>query len=478
MEKLELIYQAQKEISVLSGIIELLGWDEETNLPEDALEGRAEQVKLIEVLIHRNFLSARLWYAVNKALPTTKKDALVLKELKREISKQRRIPQILVEEIAHQEIICRKLWKDARAAKDASLFLPGLKRMIKLKRRYAQLVMSGSDNYSALLSEFEPGIDSSRLDKIFSRLRDELLSIKEAIAQREYIDLKTDRSMHKKLVKDIVYSMGIEKRRLVFGVSMHPFSTQISRNDVRITTRLNDSVDILFDAMHEAGHALYDLNLPKEYLHTVLFSGSSIGLHESQSTLWEIFIGKSMMFWQDYYKQYKQVLKQPCSLDAFMKNMHSVGKPLKRLDADILNYCLHILIRYEIERDLILGKIDVSDISRLWKERMKDYIGVVPENDAEGFLQDIHWADGDFGYFPTYLIGLMYAAQIFEKMQKDIPEFENCIRRHEFHPIKDWLAKNIHSYGKTLSSEKIIMKATGNGLSPEPLLRQIKRLVS
>jgi carboxypeptidase Taq len=264
--------------------------------------------------------------------------------------------------------------------------------------------------------------------------------------------------------------MGITKETSSIDTSPHPFTARMGINDVRITNRYIDSIESFFVAVHEAGHALYELGLPKKYANTVIYNAASIGLHESQSKFWEYMIGRNELFWKGYFNRYKKFLGKNMNWQNFYKNINQVKSSLVRVDADEVTYCLHIILRFEIERDLINGVIGTRNVKDIWNKKMKDMFGLTIKNDNDGIMQDMHWSMGAFGYFPTYAIGTIYSSQLYKQLIKDIPKAKSMIRRQDFKQIVKLLRNNIHHKGKTMKAEQIIKRTCGEGLNPEALI--------
>ncbi|MFC1698233.1 carboxypeptidase M32, partial [Nanoarchaeota archaeon] len=275
------------------------------------------------------------------------------------------------------------------------------------------------------------------------------------------------------LSKDIMNRMQMLLDVSSIDPAEHPFTVRMSENDVRITTNYRNLTFSFESTMHEAGHALYELNLPKKYYNTVLYEGPSLGIHESQSRFWENMIGKNKLFWQGYFNFFKKHSKIKKSQLNFYKDYNIVKPSYVRVESDEVTYCLHIILRFEIERDLINGIIKPKDAKKEWNKRFKELFGIAVKKDSEGILQDVHWSGGGIGYFPCYAIGSIYAAQQYYKMQKDIPNFKQKIKTLKFKPILQWLIKNIHSKGRTMLADDIVKKATGESLNPKIFIKYL-----
>jgi carboxypeptidase Taq len=465
----EYVYRRQREVFLLTGIAELLNWDEATNMPENAVLGRTEQVKLIRGLIHDRLSDRQLLITVRK-MRGNGADDVVLRELEKTIKKINSVPKELSQSIAEHSVKAQSSWRNAKKEGDFSLFKEDLRKMVELKRAEAERLSTGKSAYESLMQKYEEGLTEKMLDSVIGELKAPLQNLlsdiqkSDVFRSQKLLPLNVDRKAHKALIKEFITSLGIPEKKLNINFSNHPFSTIISKNDVRITTRRKGKAETFFDAVHEAGHALYDLNLPEQYYGTAVYDAASLGLHESQSIFWENMICKNGIFWSGYYQKYKQAMEQDIGLGEFIRQINVVRPTAVRISADEVTYPLHIILRYEIEKELINGKLDVEDVRSEWQAKTRKYLGIDVQNDAKGILQDIHWAVGDIGYFPTYLLGSIYASQIYGKIMEDIPDAPKDIQNLDFQKIITWLRDKIHSKGKTESADKIIRECCGKGL--------------
>ncbi len=475
---IEYIYNAQKEISILRGISALLDWDENTNMPGAALYGRSEQVKFIENLIQERMTSEGLSQAISrlKSGNISKTEQIIISELESQIDKARLITPGFRKLLVKHSVISQERWKQARKVNDLSLFSPYLKKMVELKRQQAIMLDPSAQPYDVLIREYEPGMSAQRYEDIFRYLGPGLAGILQKIrATRKYgeqkpLQLRIRKREQKEIITEFLKTMGISDEKVIVSTSPHPFTTRISRNDIRITTRFQEPLESFFAALHETGHALYEMNLPKRYYHTVIYNQASYGLDEAQAILWENNIGKSREFWQRYCQRYCRHLDSKPSWSDFYEHVNTVRPSLVRVNADEVTYILHIILRFEIERDLINGRLRVSQIRNEWNKKMQDLLGIVPKNDNEGLLQDIHWAAGDFGYFPTYALGMIYAAQLHRQMFRELPGAMEKVKGLDFLPFIDWLRRHVYSKGKTRTAEQIVKNTTGSGLRPKVLI--------
>ncbi|MDX9701836.1 MAG: carboxypeptidase M32 [Candidatus Auribacterota bacterium] len=479
---LSFIYATQKDLCTLYGIGALLGWDERTHMPRKAVSARADQQKLIHDLIYEKMTADKLLDALHRLREKTLsgKDNLVVKELYKDVIKARRIPQAFCQELVKTVVMAQAAWEAARYKNNFALFRKHLEKVVELKRQEAQFIDPDKKPYAALLNEFEEGMTPEKLTDLFDYLKKELITIVDHIkGTPRYsgqtpvrVVMKEDRQ--KAVIGEILKKMRMPSNRTSCDVSTHPFSIKLSENDVRITTRYLDPLDSFFAAIHEAGHALYELGISKKYCNTVLFYAASVGLHESQSRFWENMIAKNKSFWSGYFPQFARYVDAGFTPESFYYAVNQVRPSFIRVNADEVTYGLHIILRYEIERDLIDGTLSVADAKDAWNCKTKQYFNLIPSSDNEGILQDVHWAGGAFGYFPTYTIGSIYASQIYNHLEKTLPDFDRMIRVQNFNPVLAWLRANIHSKGKSMPADDIIAQACGSGLNPKEFVDYLR----
>lgn len=432
-------------LSDMSSAIAILSWDQEVNMPKKGGPARAKQLATLTEIYHQKLINLKI--PENPALK---------RELTRLKNRAKKIPTSLVKELSETTSLAQQSWQKAKLEKRFELFSPSLEKILKIKIRIAKLLKKENQTfYDVMLDEFEPGLTEKEVSEIFDNIKEKLsvrvskLKLLTKNADKKIPNNKFD--VGEKVAKDMGYDL--EAGRI--DKSAHPFTTTFSINDVRITTWESplDFRPKLYATIHEAGHALYEQGLnPK--LDRLEMSGGGMAMHESQSRLWENMIGRS----EEFCKKY---------LSPEMFKVVNVVKPsLVRVEADEVSYGLHIIIRFEIERDLVNGKTKIKDLPKVWNEKYKKYLGIVPKNDAEGVLQDIHWAHGAFGYFPSYFLGSLIAAQLLNTAKKQI-DINN------FKSLREWLRKNIHQYGKTNTTKELLLKITGESLNPKYFLDYI-----
>ncbi len=466
------------EIAYLSSVGQVLGWDQEVHMPEKGADARAAASALISGIVHKKMVALDddgLLSSLKKQLDAKQvkgKDAVIVAETWRSWQRQKKLPEAFVTELSETVAKAQHVWARARKENDFKTFLLWLTKIVELKRKEAALVGFQDSPYDALLDSFEPGLTAKDAAVILNDLKDFLVPfLKELQRSRAKADPKRLRGVFP-LEKQVAFNrrvaeaMGFDFAAGRMDQSTHPFTTTFHTQDVRITTRFRED-DVLYavgSTIHETGHALYEQGLPSEHFGTPLGETVSLGIHESQSRLWENMIGKSKEFWRYFYPKLRKEFPKPFKevpLDEFMRIINAVQPSLIRTEADEVTYNLHIILRFEIEKELIEGVIDPTDLPAVWRAKMKEYLGVTVPDDARGVLQDVHWSAGYFGYFPTYTLGNLYAAQFYAAMERDIPDLAERIARGDFATPREWLRKKIHLHGKTYEAAKLVKRVTG-----------------
>jgi carboxypeptidase Taq len=488
--RLEKLRTILAEISDLQNISELLNWDQQTHMPSGAAEGRGYQLGTIRSLAHTQFTAPELGRLLDELEPHAEEldpdsdDARLIKVTRVKYDKAIRIPSEFVAEIAHVTTVANQVWIEARRESNFAKFQPYLEKIFDLRRRYADLFTPFDHIYDPLLDDFEPGLKTKDVQAIFDKLRPQQVALVQAIAEKPALDTSF---LHKTYAEQKQWDFGV---RVIsqFGYdwkhgrqdqSAHPFTQSIGLQDVRITTRLSSNYlnTALFSTMHEAGHALYELGIYPSLDRSTLASGASLSVHESQSRLWENIVGRSLPFWEHFFPKLQQVFPDQLndvSLEQFYRGVNSVRPSFIRVEADEATYNLHIMLRLEIEIAVLEGRLEVKDLPQAWNERMNEYLGVVPKNDAEGVLQDVHWAVGLVGYFPTYALGNLISAQLWACINQDLPDLSAQIRSGDFSELLGWLRKNVHRHGAKFEPQELIQRVTGNTIDPAPYIHYLK----
>ena len=467
-----------------------LDWDQGTFMPEAASEGRAQQMSFLAKYSHNILISRRMQNLINYLQEETnysklnEADKVLLSEMQDQYKKEKDVPAFLVQALAKRIAKGHDLWVKADKASDFKIFVPALEKLVLIKRQMAEHIGYKESPYNALLDKYEPGMTAAKLDDLFKKLRDELVPIIKTISALPKPDIsflrKTyDDDKQVNFSKDLSRQIGFDFDRGRLDVAALPFSHGILTNDVRLTTTLS-SVNVFYtiaNTLHESGHGLYDQGFDPSLEQTPLFDASSLGMHESQAILYEANIGQGLPFWKYYFPKLQKLFPEnlkDVTLEEFYKAINIVAPSVSWSDSDELTYNLHIMVRYEIERALIEGTLAVKDIPEAWNKKMKEYVGIIPETDSDGPLQNSHWSSGDFGYFPTYTLGKLYAAQIYNTIKKEIPDIEEQIAKGNMTTLREWLREKIHKYGKTESSDEIMRRVTGESLNVKHYINYIK----
>ena len=492
-ESLDFIYKQQKEISTLGGVSALLGWDQLTYMPAHGANERSEQSAYISRLSHDKIIEDKFWRHVQILTKQqnfndlSEKDRFVVKRLERDLEKARKIPSSFVEKISRATTIGYQAWEEARKKNDFNFFAPYLKKIVDLEKEYCDFINLPGPRYNSLLDYYEEDMAVDILRKEFKNLKSKLVKLidkikSSTIYDKQIIpDIKFHLKLQQKINSLIIKKMNLPMDKARIDVSTHPFTTSLGNDDIRITTNYDRPGPLFsfFSIVHEAGHALYELGLPRdEFIDTVISDSASVGLHESQSRFWENMIARSHPFWKHFYPLFKKFSPysfKNISFDDWYRFVNIVRPSLIRVDADELTYCLHIILRFEIEVLLIQDEIRISELPSIWNEKMDDMLGIVPKNYKDGVLQDMHWSGGNFGYFPTYAIGSIYSAQLFNKLTRQKPEVYNEIENGEFGNILNWLRENVHRYGRLMTADEIIKKTCGEGLNSKVYIDYLKK---
>lgn len=468
--------------------ISLIHWDMETETPYCGIEKAGES---LEILV-AEMLAKTLNPEVKDILDylTFEKDNLndidraIVKDMKKNYDKMIKIPKNMVSAYERLKAEAQNAWKQAYDENNFDIFCPYLEKLVDYNIKFVEYRGYKKGIYDTLLDDYEEKMTVEKLDDFFFYLKENLLPIIERAFEKyknvntDFLNLNISIEKQKKFSKFILKYINFDFKKGLLKESKHPFTLNFSKNDVRITTHYykNNFISSLFSTLHECGHGLYEQNIDDKLDKTPIGQGASMGIHESQSRLFENFLGKNYSFWKGLYPFLKERVEEFVDIDFedFYKAINKPHNSLVRTEADELTYTMHIMIRYELEKLIFEKKIKVSDLPELWKEKTKEYLGIEPENDREGILQDIHWALGLFGYFPSYALGNAYAAQIKSSMEKDF-DLENCLFRGDFEKIKKYLSEKIYKYGKLLSPEEIIFNVTGEKLNPAYYVEYLKK---
>jgi carboxypeptidase Taq len=478
-----------RETALLNSIEALLGWDERTMMPAAGGEYRAEQMAYLAGMMHRRRTEPQVgqWLtelSAAKLDPHSDRGATV-RELKRQYDRRVKLPQKLVEELARISVLGQQAWVTAKANNDFASFKPLLEKTFKLKREQAQAIGYPECAYDALLDDFEPGALTSRVTTVLSALREQLVPLVaeiKASGRQQNIEILNRRypiNAQERFAKEVAARIGFDFHRGRLDVTAHPFCSSHGPHDCRITTRYDERhfPCAFFGVLHEAGHGIYDQGLRVDCYGLPPGEAISLGIHESQSRLWENLVGRSRAFWQHFYPAAQAAFPEVLSgvlLDDFYAAINDVRPSLIRVEADEATYNLHVLVRFELEQALVNDDLRAADLPAAWNEKYKHYLGIPPKNDAEGVLQDIHWSAGLIGYFPTYSLGNLYAAQFFHQAAAAIGDLPQQFARGHFDSLRQWLIEHIHRPGQCYTADELIERITHKPLSHQPLMAHLR----
>ncbi len=481
------------EVSVLVSCEGVLGWDHQVNLPPAGTAFRARQGSMLAGMVHEQFTDPRVGELLSiiegsdLVKDPASVEAATVRELRHDYDKETKLPKELVVEFDKTTSLAHNEWAQARRDNDFKKFLPWLEKIVDLCRRKADAYGYEGEPYNALLDNYETGATVDQVAGVFEKLRVELVELLEKIknAPKKPDVSIVERPYHvdrQKVFGELVAAaMGYDFNAGRLDIATHPFTTGLGPGDTRITTRYNPHRlnDALFGTVHEAGHALYEMGMDKEkYFGTVLADSASLGIHESQSRMWENLVGRSKPFWKYFFPILKGMFRDALNgikFDDFYAAINNVTPSYIRVEADEVTYNLHILLRFELERALIKGDIKPADAPAQWNARFKNYFGLEVDSDTNGALQDVHWSSGLFGYFPTYCLGNIYSAQFFAQAQKDIPDLDKRFEAGDFLTLREWLRTNIHQHGKRYRADDLCKKVTGEGLSHKPVMAYMNK---
>ncbi|MEN1678015.1 MAG: carboxypeptidase M32 [Planctomycetota bacterium] len=479
-----------RETALLTSTQDLLFWDEETYLPPAAGDYRAEQVAYLAKLVHARRTDPQVgeWLGECEADGLDKADSVEaadVREMRRDFNKRTKLPPKLVEELSRTASLAQKAWRDARQADDFASFQPHLEKMIGLKRQEAEALGYDESPYDALLNDYEPGETVANLTKVLGALRAELAPLVEAIVasgkqppvrvlERDY-KIAAQRTFGKRVAEAIGFDFNSGR----LDVTAHPFCGGAGPQDVRLTTRYDaqEFSSAFYSILHEAGHGLYEQGLPADRYGLPTGEAVSLGIHESQSRMWENLVGRSHAFWKHWFgplgEQFPAAIKG-VELDDFYFAINEARPSLIRVEADEATYNLHIIVRFELEQALLAGDLPVADLPAAWNEKYQQYLGITPPNDADGVLQDVHWSCGLIGYFPTYTLGNLYASQMFDAAHDALGDLDEQFAQGEFQPLRDWLRTHVHQHGRRYGAPQLAERVTGKPLSHEPLMAHLR----
>jgi carboxypeptidase Taq len=478
------------ELKDLGRIAALLAWDQQVMMPPAGAAARADQLSTLGRLMHERGTSVELGKLLDAAEPVAagldpdSDDARLVKVARYEFEREVKIPRDLRAALTRLASESYPVWVEARRSSDFASFQPYLEETLELKRRYIECMAPETESYDALLDEFEQGMTAAEIRPIFARLKEVLIPLVRAVAASGAVDAAPLRRQFpiaglQRIEQQVLARFGFDPDAFRLDTTVHPFETAIAISDIRLSTRYEvEGLESLFSSMHEFGHGLYEHQIAPELDSTILARGASLGWHESQSLLWENLIGRGLPFWQRFALDLAEVFPDELgSLGAadIYTMVNKVHPDFIRVEADETTYSLHVILRFELEQEMLSGELALSDLPTAWNQRMHDYLGIEVPNDRLGVLQDVHWGQGSLGYFPTYSLGHLRASQLWQRITSELPELPQEIGRGEFETLREWLRENVHRHGMKFTPKELQQKVLGaESIDPEPFLARVR----
>ncbi len=483
--------ELMREVTYLKSTMAALEWDQQTKLPSQASDFRAQQITFLAGELHKRQTAPKIWdllveLSEGQRMSDRHGDfAVTVRELKRECEKKKKLPKRLVEELASCTSLGQQTWIEARKENDFQKFKPVLEKIYDLKRQECEAIGYQDQPYDVLLDDYEPATSTRKVESALNALKDDLVPLVAQIAearQRPNEDLlrrKFSIEAQKEFGRVASSKIGFDYSKGRLDIAHHPFCTELGPNDTRITTRYDEDFfsTSFFGVLHEAGHGIYEQGLREEQYGFPPGKYCSLGIHESQSRMWENLVGRSLGFWKYFYGQAQELFPKALGevgLDEFFGAINSVRPSLIRVEADEATYNLHIIIRFQLEIALINNELSVADLPTAWNEKYQEFLGVIPDSDSNGVMQDIHWSAGLVGYFSTYTLGNIYASQMFDAAQKELGDLESMFAAGEFQPLRGWLETNVYQLGQSYSPDELVQKITGENLSHANLVNHLR----
>ncbi|WP_416150615.1 carboxypeptidase M32 [Salipaludibacillus sp. HK11] len=480
-----------KKISHYTEAAGLIAWDLRTGAPRKGAAQRSEVLGSISSEVFRMSTSSEMKSYLTSLRQESEWTQLTdiskatVVECENQLIKYENIPPEEFKDYVVLTSNAEVAWESAKNDGDFKSFQPYLEKIVAYNRKYVDWKGYEGNKYNALLDDYEPGLTVDIIDDVFGKLKEALVPLVKQVTEAkdqpetDFLFKHFPADKQEALSREILENMQYDFAAGRLDRTVHPFAIGLNPGDVRVTTKYDESDfrTAVFGTIHEGGHALYEQNIDEKYIGTPLCTGTSMGIHESQSLFWENFVGRNFAFWEKYYdllKKYSENQFDDVDLETFYRGINVAGPSLIRIEADEMTYSLHIIVRYELEKALINGELEVADLPQAWNDKMEEMLGVRPSNDSEGVLQDVHWPSGAFGYFPSYALGYVYAAQLKKAMLHDIADYDNKLRQGDLAPIKEWFTKHVHQYGKSKKPLEILKDATGEGINPEHLINYLQ----
>jgi len=478
------------EVVDLYGAAAVLGWDHRTMMPRNGAVARSEQLGTLTRIVHTMFASPEVGKLLDEAEPWAEEqgydslEASLVRVVRRDYDKLVRVPPELTAELSRTAAVAVPVWDEARKQSDWAMFQPYLEKVIELRRQYVDCFPAADEDYDLLLDDFEPGMKTAEVRAVFDELKEGLVPLIAEVAGRAdavddaFLTGDFPSEAQKRVEGQILADFGFTDDSWRLDETVHPFATRSGMDDIRLTTRHHeDNIHSIFSSMHEFGHGIYEYGVDRAFARTPLARGTSLALHESQSRMWENLVGRSRPFWQHYFPLVQEAFpSQFDGVDAegFYRAVNRVQPSLIRIEADEATYNLHIILRFELEQEMITGRLAAADVPEAWDAKMMEYLGVEVTDVADGALQDTHWAGGSVGYFSTYALGNVASAQLWARISEDIPDVYEQIGRGEFAPLRGWLREHVHQHGRKYMPQELLQRVTGSGLDPQPLLAYLR----
>ena len=481
------------EVSDLARASAILGWDQQTMMPPRGAAGRAEEMATLGRVIHERFTAPEIGRLLDELAdfeqqqPHDSFEASLIRVTRVDWEKARKVPADLRAEMSRASSLAHLVWVHARAENDFKSFLPALRENLDLRRRYIDCFDGDYDEpYDAALDDYERGMKTAEVRTIFEYLKEHQAPLVHAVADAEPLPEPSARAfpieLQQQFELEVVRRFGFDDAAWRLDPTVHPFASGAGTQDIRITTRyFEDNLDGLFATMHECGHGLYEHQIDPELERSPLARGTSLGMHESQSRMWENLVGRSLPFWRFFFPRLGELFPDALrgyDAERWYREINAVEPSLIRVEADETTYNLHIILRFELEQDLLAERFPLEQLPEEWNRRMWDYLRVEVPDDTRGVLQDVHWSAGALGYFPTYALGNLISAQLWEKVTADLPDLPEAFEQGEFGALREWLRENLHRHGRKFTPSETLERAAGVGkIDPEPYVRYLKHKV-
>lgn len=486
-----------ERLKTILGVVADLGhaesvasWDSRVSMPVNGARARADVSATLGRLAHERFVSDEVGELLEQLRPYEESldfasdHASLIRVARRDWERNRRVPPELVGEMWHASQLGVAAWDEAKAASDFAGFVPHLARQLELRSRYIECFPPADEKYDVLLEDYEPGMTAAKVAAIFAQVKEETLPLIEAAPEADdsFLSGNFDVAAQEEAGRRVLAAVGFDDDAWRLDVTLHPFEANPGVGDIRLTTQYRpDDIHSLFSTLHEFGHGVYEWGVDERLARTPLESGTSSAVHESQSRTWENLVGRSRAFWRFFYPVMRELFPEQLSRideETFYRGINRVKRTAIRIDSDEVTYNLHIILRFELERDLLEGRLAVDDLPEAWNARMREYLGVEPTDDAEGVLQDMHWGAGLLGYFPTYSLGNVLSVQIWERARADLGDLNAQMERGEFAPLREWLREHVYRHGRKFTPEELIERVTGGPIDAGPYVRYLQEKIS